>query len=207
MRGGVLPIGSGDDPDFTPVELLLAALAGCTAIDVGLITGKRAQPDDFDIHVEGHKVRDDGGSHLVDLSVTVSIRFPEGEGGDAARAVLPARDPADRRPAVHGRPHPPARYVDRVRRGAEPPSYDVGQPVVTFVIVTFSFGCPSPGPIGVVGALGGDLLDASHAGRARCARTPCSPGAGPGVLVDDEELRASGVRRWPVLAIASVPGP
>lgn len=89
VRGGVLPIGSGDDPDFTPVELLLAALAGCTAIDVGLITGKRAQPDDFDIRVEGHKVRDDGGSHLVDLSVTVAIRFPEGDGGDAARAVLP----------------------------------------------------------------------------------------------------------------------
>ena len=89
VRGGVLPIGSGDDPDFTPVELLLAALAGCTAIDVGLITGKRAQPDDFDIRVEGHKVRDDGGSHLVDLDVTVSIRFPEGEAGDAARAVLP----------------------------------------------------------------------------------------------------------------------
>ena len=27
-RGGVLPVGSGDDPDFTPVELLLASLAG-----------------------------------------------------------------------------------------------------------------------------------------------------------------------------------
>jgi putative redox protein len=88
-RGGVLPVGSGDDPDFTPVELLLAALAGCTAIDVGLITGKRAQPEQFDVHVEGHKVRDDGGSHLVDVSVTVAIRFPEGDAGDAAREVLP----------------------------------------------------------------------------------------------------------------------
>jgi putative redox protein len=88
-RGGVLPVGSGDDPDFTPVELLLAALAGCTAIDVGLITGKRAQPDTFDVHVEGHKVRDDGGSHLVDLAVTVSIRFPDGDAGDRAREVLP----------------------------------------------------------------------------------------------------------------------
>jgi putative redox protein len=88
-RGGVLPVGSGDDPDFTPVELLLAALAGCTAIDVGLITGKRAQPEQFDVHVEGHKVRDDGGSHLVDISVTVAIRFPEGDAGDAAREVLP----------------------------------------------------------------------------------------------------------------------
>ena len=89
VRGGVLPIGSGDDPDFTPVELLLAALLGCTAIDVDLITGKRATPEAFDMHVEGHKVRDDGGSHLVDLAVTVSIRFPEGEGGDRAREVLP----------------------------------------------------------------------------------------------------------------------
>jgi uncharacterized OsmC-like protein len=89
VRGGVLPIGTGDDPDFTPVELLLAALAGCTAIDVGLITGKRAQPEEFGIQVEGHKIRDDGGSHLVDLSVTVAIRFPEGEAGDRAREVLP----------------------------------------------------------------------------------------------------------------------
>jgi putative redox protein len=89
VRGGVLPIGSGDDPDFTPVELLLAALLGCTAIDVDLITGRRATAEAFDMHVEGHKVRDDGGSHLVDLAVTVSIRFPEGEEGDRAREVLP----------------------------------------------------------------------------------------------------------------------
>ncbi len=88
-RGGVLPVGSGDDPDFTPVELLLAALAGCTAIDVGLITGKRAQPKSFGVHVEGHKVRDEGGSHLVDVAVTVSITFPDGDAGDAAREVLP----------------------------------------------------------------------------------------------------------------------
>jgi putative redox protein len=88
-RGGVLPIGRGDDPDFTPVELLLAALAGCTAIDVVLITGKRARADAFDVHVEGDKVRDDGGSHLVDLEVTFAVRFPEGEDGDRAREVMP----------------------------------------------------------------------------------------------------------------------
>jgi putative redox protein len=88
-RGGVLPVGTGGDAEFTPVELMLAALAGCTAIDVGLITGKRAAADSFDVHVEGHKVRDDDGSHLVDLEVTVSIRFPEGEAGDHARETLP----------------------------------------------------------------------------------------------------------------------
>ena len=67
-RGGVLPIGGGEDPDFTPVELLLAALAGCGAIDLDHLTGKRAPFASFAAHAEGH---------------------PEGEGGDAAREALP----------------------------------------------------------------------------------------------------------------------
>ena len=88
-RGGVLPVGSGDDPDFTPVELLLAALAGCGAIDVDLITGKRAEATTFDVVAEGTKIRDDQGNRLVDLRVTFDVRFPEGEDGDRARDMLP----------------------------------------------------------------------------------------------------------------------
>lgn len=87
-RGGVLPIGSGDDPDFTPVELLLAAIAGCGAIDVDLITGRRAQAESFDMRAEGVKVRDELGNRLTDLRVTFDLTFPDGEAGDAARAVL-----------------------------------------------------------------------------------------------------------------------
>lgn len=88
-RGGVLPIGSGDDPDFTPVELLLAAIAGCSAIDVDLITGKRAEATSFEVACQGDKIRDDDGNHLVNLQVTFDVVFPEGEAGDAARAVMP----------------------------------------------------------------------------------------------------------------------
>lgn len=88
-RGGRLTIGRGEDDDFTPVELLLAAIAGCSAVDVGLITGKRATPDRFDIRAEGHKVRDEHGNRLVDLALVFDLVFPEGEDGDAARAVLP----------------------------------------------------------------------------------------------------------------------
>jgi len=88
-RGGVLPIGSGDDPDFSPVELLLAALAGCAAIDVDLITGKRAQALSFDVRARGDKIRDEQGNHLTNLKVTFDLVFPNGEDGDAARAVLP----------------------------------------------------------------------------------------------------------------------
>ena len=88
-RGGGVSIGPGGDPDFTPVELLLAALAGCGAADLDLITGKRAPFETFAARAEGHKVRDEQGSHLVRLSVTFDVTYPEGEGGDAARAVLP----------------------------------------------------------------------------------------------------------------------
>jgi putative redox protein len=88
-RGGVLPVGSGDDPDFTPVELLLAALAGCAAIDIDLITGKRVEATTFDMRTTAHKVRDDQGNHLVGLTVHVDVRFPEGEEGDRARDMIP----------------------------------------------------------------------------------------------------------------------
>ena len=88
-RGGQLPIGSGEDPDFTPVELLLASLAGCAAVTVDGLTSRRAQPLSFDVSAEGHKVRDEGGSHMVGLRVTFDVTFPEGEAGDRAREFLP----------------------------------------------------------------------------------------------------------------------
>jgi putative redox protein len=88
-RGGVLPIGSGDDPDFSPVELLLAAIAGCSVLDVAHVTDKRAPATDVRVRTEGHKIRDEQGNRLVDLRVSFDLTFPEGEAGDAARAVLP----------------------------------------------------------------------------------------------------------------------
>ncbi|MFJ9392766.1 OsmC family protein [Nocardioides sp. NPDC101246] len=88
-RGGSVVIGHGDDPDFTPVELLLAALAGCSALDVDFITAKRSPMETFEALAAGTKIRDEQGNRLVDLSVTFDITFPEGEAGDAARKVLP----------------------------------------------------------------------------------------------------------------------
>jgi putative redox protein len=87
-RGGVLAVGDGEDADFTPVELLLTAIAGCSAIDVDLITGKRAEAERFAVRAEGYKIRDQLGNRLADLRLVFDVAFPEGEGGDAARAVL-----------------------------------------------------------------------------------------------------------------------
>jgi putative redox protein len=88
-RGGQIRIGTGQGTDFTPVDLLLAAIGGCTAVDVDILTSRRAEPDSFEILVDANKVRDDAGNHLTDIAVTFRVRFPEGEPGDKARALLP----------------------------------------------------------------------------------------------------------------------
>lgn len=89
-RGGETFLGTGgEDPDFTPVELLLAAIAGCSAIDVDLVTGKRAAPERFDLTSSGDKIRDEQGNRLVNLTVTFDVTFPGGDAGDRAREMLP----------------------------------------------------------------------------------------------------------------------
>lgn len=88
-RGGELELGEGDDAAFSPVELLLTAIAGCTAIDVDYITAKRAEADRFVVTVDADKVRDEHGNRLTDIVLRFAVDFPESEGGTAAREVLP----------------------------------------------------------------------------------------------------------------------
>lgn len=89
-RGGEIATGTGDGPDFSPVELLLAAIGGCTAVDVDILTSRRSEPDAFEILVEADKVRDQGGNHLTGIKITFRLAFPATEQGDQARAVLPS---------------------------------------------------------------------------------------------------------------------
>ncbi|HZN72843.1 MAG TPA: OsmC family protein [Micromonosporaceae bacterium] len=90
IRGGSIPIGTGKDGDFTPVELLLAAIGACTALDVDALTSRRAEPTEFAVTVTGNKVRDEAGANrMVNLSVEFTVSFPDGDAGDAARAMLP----------------------------------------------------------------------------------------------------------------------
>jgi putative redox protein len=88
-RGGTINVGTADTPDFSPVELLLVAIGGCTAIDVDILTSRRAEPDSFAVAVGAEKVRDAGGNSLKDITVTFRITFPGGDDGDRARALLP----------------------------------------------------------------------------------------------------------------------
>ena len=88
-RGLELRFGSKDPDGFTPVELLLAAIAGCSAVDVDVVTGRRSTAESFTARVEAQAVRDESGNVLRDIDLSFRVRFPEGADGDAARAILP----------------------------------------------------------------------------------------------------------------------
>jgi len=88
-RGDELRFGSKAPDAFTPVELLLAAIAGCTAVDVDVVTGRRSPAETFGASIEAKYVRDDSGNRLEDIRLTFQVTFPEGEAGDAAREILP----------------------------------------------------------------------------------------------------------------------
>ena len=89
-RGGTITVGEGGGENFTPVELMLAAIAGCTAIDIDYIVSKRAEPVELSATVTGDKIRSaENGNHMTNLQVTFTVSFPESEAGDAAREALP----------------------------------------------------------------------------------------------------------------------
>ncbi|MET7986151.1 MULTISPECIES: OsmC family protein [unclassified Streptomyces] len=91
-RGGTIAFGTGGpggEDAFSPVELLLAAIGGCTAADVDVATARHVEPTRFTLTVTGDKISDEHGNRMTDLAVTFSVAFPDGEPGDRARAILP----------------------------------------------------------------------------------------------------------------------
>lgn len=88
-RGGRLRFGSATGQDFTPVELLLAALAGCSAVDVDTVTSRRSDPRSFEVSAEAVVERGGQGNLLGDIRLLFDLAFPEGADGDRARALAP----------------------------------------------------------------------------------------------------------------------
>jgi putative redox protein len=87
-RGGTLSVGDTEGGEFTPVELLLVAIAGCTALDVDAITVKRSEPARFLLTCSGHKTKSAHGNHITDIQVDFDVEFPDNKGGRAAADVL-----------------------------------------------------------------------------------------------------------------------
>jgi putative redox protein len=87
-RGGSLSFGRKWAGEFTPVELLLVAIAGCTSMDVDAITVKRSEPTRFNVSCSGHSTKSEHGNHVTDIQVHFDVEFPDSEEGRAAIAVL-----------------------------------------------------------------------------------------------------------------------
>lgn len=86
-RAGVT-LEVGERGAFTPVELLLTAIAACSAMDVDYIVSKRDQPTAFRLRSHGTQIRDEDGNHLVGVDVTFDAEFADTEEGAEARAAL-----------------------------------------------------------------------------------------------------------------------
>ena len=85
--GASIEFGSGEGL-LSPVELLLAAVAGCSAVDVDVVTSRRAEPESFDVHVEGDRVNEDGASRLSEVRVGFNLSFPDTSEGNQARELV-----------------------------------------------------------------------------------------------------------------------
>lgn len=86
-RGGEISIGdSATGDDFTPVELLLAAVGGCNIVSVEPLTAKRGHRlVRLAMTVEGEKVQP---NLLGPVTVTYDVELPEGDA--AAEEVFKA---------------------------------------------------------------------------------------------------------------------
>ena len=87
-RGGTVSFGRKWAGEFTPVELLLVAIAGCASMDVDAITVKRSEPTRFNVSCSGNSTKSAHGNHVTDIQVDFDVEFPDSEGGRAAIGVL-----------------------------------------------------------------------------------------------------------------------
>lgn len=73
---------------LTPVELLLAAIAGCSSVDVDAGTSRRSTPEVFEVLASALKQNEDGAVRLDDVEVDFDVRFPADEQGAKAQKMV-----------------------------------------------------------------------------------------------------------------------
>ncbi|MFW0111103.1 OsmC family protein [Rothia sp. CCM 9417] len=87
-KGDSLEFGQGEGL-LTPVELLLAAIAGCSAIDVDVVTGRRAEAEEFSVTSSGiRQVDENGAVRMDDIEVSFKVRFAATEAGEKAQSMV-----------------------------------------------------------------------------------------------------------------------
>ncbi|MGP9528722.1 OsmC family protein [Glutamicibacter sp. AOP5-A2-18] len=85
--GASIEFGQGEGL-LSPVELLLAAIAGCSSIDVDVATTRRSEPEKFDVQASGYKITEDGASRMDDIHLGFDLKFPDTEEGRKAAGMV-----------------------------------------------------------------------------------------------------------------------
>ncbi|WP_284328045.1 OsmC family protein [Demequina litorisediminis] len=88
--GAEYRFGYNVDGALSAVELLMVAIAGCSATDLDMMTSRRAEPTRFDVTATADKVGGSTPAILRDIDVAFDVAFPEGPDGDKARARVAA---------------------------------------------------------------------------------------------------------------------
>ncbi|MFC4905004.1 OsmC family protein [Kocuria oceani] len=87
-EGAQVAFGQGEDL-LSPVELLLAALAGCSAVAVDTATARSAEPSEFRVEASGRQIVDaQGGNRLEDLHLSFHLAFPDDAAGRKAAGMV-----------------------------------------------------------------------------------------------------------------------
>lgn len=87
-KGASIEFGRGDDL-MSPVELLLAAIAGCSSIDVDTVTSRRTEPTEFSVTARSEKItEDEDATRLGPISLNFNIAFPDDENGRRAAGMV-----------------------------------------------------------------------------------------------------------------------
>jgi len=85
--GAEIEFGHGEGL-LSPVELLLAAIAGCSSIDVDTVTARSCEPSSFRVEASGHKVVEDGANRMDGLHLSFNVAFPGTEDGRKAAGMV-----------------------------------------------------------------------------------------------------------------------
>lgn len=86
--GATLEFGQGEGL-VTPVELLLAAIAGCSSVDVDAVTSRRGEPEKFEVVATADKTTDAGGGAILEnLRVSFDLDFPDTAAGREAASLV-----------------------------------------------------------------------------------------------------------------------
>jgi putative redox protein len=79
---------AGAEIEFGHGEDLLAAIAGCSSIDVDTVTARSSEPTEFRVAASGHKVVEDGANRVDGLHLSFNVAFPDTEEGRKAAGMV-----------------------------------------------------------------------------------------------------------------------